>query len=127
VPDLPNPWGESGLVHGRAGGHRTGIFLAGNLGDESLSGKLSEAIEPAFWSAERVTFAGSRMPAPARPETSNPVINGAVSLIIATARAAGIKASAPNHSIVARVCIESATPMARRDVTTSGNERHPTI
>ena len=67
------------------------------------------------------------MPAPTRPETSSPVINGPVSLIIAMARAAGINASAPNRSIVARVCIESTTPMARPDVITSGNERHPAM
>jgi hypothetical protein len=63
------------------------------------------------------------MPAPTRPATSSPAVNGPVSRMSAIARPAGIIASAPKRSSEARVCIDRTTPIANPAVRISGAER----
>jgi len=76
-------------------------------------------------SVTRMPPSSAPMPAPTRPDSSRAVTSGPVSLIIAIARACGIKASAPKRSSEARVCIDITTPTARPDSPISGAERSP--
>ena len=75
-----------------------------------------------------VTFiapSSAPIPAPIRPERSKPAVSGPVSLISASARAAGISASAPNRSSEPRVCIDRTKPIASPATTMSGTDRTP--
>ena len=65
------------------------------------------------------------MPAPIRPDSSNPAVSGPVSRTSAIASPAGIIDSAPNRSSEARVCIDSTTPTATPETAISGADLQP--